>query len=109
MRCGADARVSVAVFAVIFLEKGNELFDVVCRDRGVSQQYIGRRGRQGNGGKILDRVVRNFGIETRIDDETRADHHDGIAVIGGACSRPHAKVATSTWLIFDIELLTETA
>ena len=48
MRRGADTGVSVAVLAVICLEKRNQLFDVARRDRRMNQQHIGGSRPQGS-------------------------------------------------------------
>ena len=75
----------------------------------MNQKHIGGRGRQGDGSKILERIVGNFRVETGIDDVARADNHDGVAVGSGSCSGTHAKISTSARLVLHIEVLAETA
>jgi len=75
----------------------------------MNQKDIGRCGRQGDGSKILDRVVGSFRVEAGIDDVARADNHDGVAVGSRVRSGPHAKISTSARLVFDVKMLTEIA
>src|SRR5262245_39968175 len=75
----------------------------------MNQQHIGGRGGQGNGSKILERVVRHFRIEAGIDDLTRADNHDGVTVRSRSRSDTHAEISTGARVVLDVELLTETA
>src|SRR6185295_6628658 len=99
----------VAVLAVIFLEKHNELLDVARRNRWMNQQHIWGRGRQGDGSKILERVVGNFRVEAGIDHVTRADNHDGVAIGSRSCSGTHPKISAGARLVLNVEMLTETA
>src|SRR5215831_17488371 len=73
------------------------------------EHYIGGRGCQGDGGKILEWIVGNFRIEAGVDDVAGANNHDGVAVRSRVRSNTHAKISNSAWLVLDVELLTETA
>jgi len=90
-------------------EERNELFDGGHRNGWMHEHYIGGRGCQGDGGKILEWIVGNFRIEAGVDDVAGANNHDGVAVRSRVRSNTHAKISTSAWLVLDVELLTETA
>src|SRR5262245_29680137 len=93
----------------MFPEKHNELFDAIRRNRRMNQQHVGSRGGQGDGSKILERVVWHFRVEAWIDDIARADKQDGVTVRSRSRSDTHAKISASARVVLYVELLTETA
>ena len=76
------------VFAGIGLDQLDQVIEVLCRNRRMAGNHVGRGCNQRDGREILDRVIGQLGIHAGIDDEAGAYHEDRVAV--GCRLRDHA-------------------
>ena len=95
----------VTVLAGIGLHQRDQFLHVVRRERRIHHQDVRRRHRQCDRGEIPDRIIRQLGIEARIDDEARSHDEQRIAVRRGLCGGGGADVAGPGGQVLHVERL----
>ncbi|GAC1330623.1 MAG: hypothetical protein NVSMB20_00350 [Bradyrhizobium sp.] len=107
VRRRTHAGAGIAVRAGMIPDQLHQLRQRPGRHRRVDHHDVGRNRNQRHGREILDRIVRHLGVEAGIDQEARADRHDGVAVGSHARDLAGRGVAARAADILDVELLAE--
>ena len=104
---GTETRRSETYFAWIGLNVGNKFLDVLHRHRRMNDENIRARAGQRHRRETFVDVIRHLFIETRVDDDTGADHEQGITIGSRVSDQRHAEIAAGAGVILDIELFAQ--
>jgi len=107
MRRRTPPRRRVAQFARARLRQRNELFGVARRDRRMHREHVRRRAHQAHRLEIPLGIVRNLGIEARVDDEVAAGGEQRVTVRRRARRGADAEIAAGAGHVLHVELLPE--
>ena len=99
LRCRADRRRRDIEFFRIGFGERDELLHRADTERWLDRKDVGRGGELGDGGKILERVVRQLVIEAGIDSVGARRQQQRVAVRVGKRDGLHADVAAGAALV----------